>query len=243
MMRRGAGPNKRGGKFTPKSGGSAGRSGPSSAASGRSNAKGGNASSKRGAVADQKSSLASKKKPLPQSQLDVYEDSSDGEGNAAFYSHIDEEARPDMDGMDAAARRRFKSTMINAEEGDDEDEDVFEDDEEIDEDEAFDEEDEKRYGEILGGIGQKGSKDAKGKATIKPKGGKKAQKHRVRREEILNFVQFLHDCFVDNNKQKKKKNRKSRSQRAMTLARRTRTTTTARQRVRLAALLPLHVSR
>jgi hypothetical protein len=188
MMRRGAGPNKRGGKFTPKSG-SAGRSGPSSAASGRSNAKGGNASafSKRGAVADQKSSAAaaSKKKPLPQSQLDVYEDSSDGEGNAAFYSHIDEEARPDMDGMDAAARRRFKSTMINAEEGDDEDEDVFEDDEEIDEDEAFDEEDEKRYGEILGGIGQKGSKDAKGKATIKPKGGKKdkkAQKHRVRRE-------------------------------------------------------------
>jgi hypothetical protein len=233
-MRRGAGPNKS--KFAPKSGAAKGRSGTSPAKGNAKNNKS-SASSKKG-VADK----AEKRKP--QSQLDVYEDSSDGEGNAAFYSHIDEGARPDMEGMDAAARRRFKSTMINAEEDDDEDGDVFEDDEEIDEDEAFDEEDEKRYGEVLSGIGQRGKEAAKGKAG-KGKDKKKAKKHQVRRIFISTQIKTLADfaCFVDNQLINAMCCRKSHFLRAMTPARSTRTTvTTTRPMVPLRVLFSASLS-
>jgi len=51
-------------------------------------------------------------------------------------------------------RQSFKVNMLG-EKSDSEDEEEIEDDEEIDEDEAFDEEDERKYGELLGGIGKR----------------------------------------------------------------------------------------
>jgi hypothetical protein len=175
MMRRGGGP-RRGGKSGARSGPAKGKFG--------SNPKKANdrTASKRANVADK----PEKKKPL--SQHDVYEDSSDGEGNAAFYSHIDEEARPDVEGMDDDIRRRFRATMIG--ENDEPEDDDFED-EEIDEDEAFDEEDEQKYGELLSGIGQSKGKDlGKGKKD-KPKKAKKQVKVRRIPLPYGNIMHFI----------------------------------------------------